>query len=239
MEWRDQGALLSVRRHGESSAIIEVFTERHGRHAGMVRGGAGRRMGPVLQPGAQLDLTWRARLEEPLGSFSVELCRSRTGVLHDRLALAGLNSICALLSFSLPERDPHPDFYGRSVALLDALESDQDWPVDYLHWERRLLEEMGFRLDLDACAVTGSVNDLAYVSPSSGRAVSREGARGWEPRLLPLPGCLRGVSGASMAELLEGLRITGHFLESWLAPAIGARELPPARQRLIDALARG
>ena len=121
MEWRENGVLLAVRRHGENAAIIEVFTRAHGRHAGVVRGGAGRRMGPVLQPGAQLDLTWRARLEDHLGAFGVEPVAARAAsVLEDRLALAGLSAVCALLSFTLPEREAHAALYDRSVALLDA-----------------------------------------------------------------------------------------------------------------------
>ncbi|MEX0301731.1 MAG: DNA repair protein RecO, partial [Leisingera sp.] len=156
MEWRDHGILLSMRRHGESSAIIDVFTEEHGRHAGVVRGGAGRKMAPVLQPGAQLDLTWRARLEDHLGSYHAEPLRSRAAAaLSGRLALAGLNAVTALLSFCLPEREPHPALYTRSEQLLDLLENEELWPLAYMRWELALLEEMGFGLDLSVCAVTG------------------------------------------------------------------------------------
>lgn len=192
MEWRDEGALLAVRPHGETSAIIEVFTAQHGRHAGVVRGGVSRRIAPVLQPGAQLDLTWRARLDEHIGAFAVEPLRARSGVLSDRLALAGLNSVCALLHFVLPEREPHPQLYRSSVALLDDLGVTADWVTAYLRWEAFLLEEMGYGLDLSACAVTGSREDLAYVSPRSGRAVARGAAGEWADRLLPLPPCLLG-----------------------------------------------
>ncbi len=236
MEWRDQGALLAVRRHGESSAIIEVFTARHGRHAGVVRGGGSRKAAPVLQPGAQLDLTWRARLDEHLGTFTVEPLRLRTGLLSDRRALAGLNAICALLCHALPEREAHPALYPATIALLDALEAD-GWPIDYLRWELLLLEELGFGLDLGRCAVTGQSDDLAYVSPRTGRAVSRAAAGDLAPRLLPLPACLAG-EGDDMAGLAEGLRVTGHFLERELAGARGGRGLPLARSRLLDLLAR-
>src|SRR6056297_4195955 len=133
MEWRDQGILLSTRTHGESSAIIEVFTPAHGRHAGVVRGGASRRMTPVLQPGAQLDLTWRARLEDHIGAFRVEPLRSRAaGLLGDRLALAGLNAVTALLLFVLPEREAHRALYNRSEVLLDLLGHGDVWPLAYL-----------------------------------------------------------------------------------------------------------
>lgn len=240
MEWRDEGALLSVRTHGESAAIIELFTAEHGRHAGVVRGGASRRLAPVLQIGAQLDVTWKARLDEHLGAFTVEPLQSRAaGVLGDRLALAGLNAICALLSFALPEREPHPGLYIASLDLMDGLEVGPGWVLDYLRWELALLEEMGFGLDLTRCAATGATDDLIYVSPKSGRAVSRAGAGAWASKLLPLPNCLMGQGPASPADILAGLQTTGHFLNSRLAPALGDRTLPPARNRLVEILARG
>ena len=239
MEWRDQGVLLSVRGHGESAAIIEVFTAEHGRHAGVVRGGASRRIAPILQPGAQLDVTWRARLDEHIGAFTVEPLKGRAGaILSDRRALAGLNAITALLAFVLPERESHPGLYVRSIALFEALVATADWPLAYLRWELRLLEEMGFGLDLTSCAVTGTRDDLAYVSPRSGRAVSRAGAGDWADRLLPLPPALLGQGPADAAEIAAGLRLTGHFLETWLAPQLGQRPLPEARRRLVAALAR-
>ncbi len=193
MDWRDEGALLSVRRHGETSAIIEVFTSAHGRHAGVVRGGTSRKIAPILQPGAQLDVTWRARLDEHLGAFTVEPIRSRAAaVMGERLTLAGLNAICALLAFTLPEREAHPQLYQRSIALLDMVGHNPAWPMAYLRWELSLLEEMGFGLDLSACAVTGAPDDLAYVSPRTGRAVGAEAAGEWADRLLPLPPALLG-----------------------------------------------
>ena len=244
MEWRDQGILLVRRKHGETSVIIEVFTAGHGRHAGVVRGGAGRRMGPVLQPGAQLDITWRARLEDHLGSFTVEpLGGNAALMLADPPALSALNAICALLAFALPEREPHPALHEATSSLLVSLAGqDPGWPLAYLHWEMLLLAELGFGLDLSSCAVTGRREGLAYVSPKTGRAVTREGAGEWASRLLPLPDCLReegaGKAGGPDGGLLEGLAITGHFLAHHLAPSLGDRPLPGARQRLIDALAR-
>ena len=239
MEWRDQGVLLSARRHGESAAIIEVFTAGRGRHAGVVHGGGGRRLAPVLQPGAQLDLTWRARLEEHLGVFTVEPLRARAAaILGDAAALAGLNALCALLGFALPEREPHPGLYEASIALFDALGADPAWPLRYLRWELLLLDEMGFGLDLTSCAVTGTRDDLAYVSPRSGRAVSRAGAGDWAARLLPLPPCLLGQGPAPAEDIAAGLRLTGHFLANRLAPELGDRPLPEARHRLAAVLAR-
>lgn len=238
MEWRDQGVVLSVRKHGETSAIIEAFTREHGRHAGVVRGGAGRRMAPLLQPGAQLDFTWRARLEDHMGAFTVEPVQSRAALMSDRLTLAGLNAITALLAFCLPEREAARGLYAHSIALLDMLASDADWPLAYLRWEQVLLDEMGFGLDLSACAVTGDGDDLAYISPRTGRAVSRQGAGDWADRLLPLPLCMLGQGPATASELRDGLRTTGYFLEHHLAPQLGNRPLPVARARLIDLFAR-
>lgn len=235
MEWRDQGTLLSVRRHGESAAIIEVFTSGHGRHAGVVRGGASRRIAPLLQPGAQLDVSWHARLDEHLGAFTVEPLRSRAGLLSDRAALAGLNAICALLTRALPEREPHPTLYAATLPLLDQLEHG-GWGWAYLRWELCLLEELGFGLDLDSCAVTGAQEGLAYVSPRTGRAVSRRGAGDWADRLLLLPAGLTG-GAEDAAGLSAGLRLTGHFLERELAQQ-GNRPLPDARARLVALLLR-
>lgn len=239
MEWRDHGILLTRRRHGETAAIIDVFTANHGRHAGIVHGGASRKKAPVLQPGAQLDLLWRARLEDHLGSYQAESLRSRAAAaLSGRLALAGLNTVTGLLGFCLPEREPHPDLYKRSEQLLDLLEEEEIWPLAYLRWEMALLEEMGFGLDLSACAVSGRNEELAYVSPKTGRAVSRQEAGQWVTRLLPLPPVMLGQGDAPDHEIAAGLRTTGHFLEARLAPSLGNRPLPEARGRFIDAFAR-
>ncbi len=239
MEWRDQGILLSARRHGETSAIIEVFTPTHGRHAGVVRGGTSRKIAPILQPGAQLDLTWRARLEDHIGAFTVEPVRSRAATaMGGRLSLAGLNAVTALLRFALPEREPHLPLYRRTEALLDLLGQDALWPLAYLRWELALLEELGYGLDLSCCAVTGSVEDLAYVSPKSGRAVSRAGAGEWAARLLPLPDVLRGLGDAEDAQIADGFRTTGYFLEAHLAADLGGKPLPEARARFVEAFSR-
>lgn len=239
MDWRDHGVLLTVRRHGETSAIIEVFTERHGRHAGVVRGGTSRKVAPILQPGAQLDLLWRARLEDHLGSYQVEPLRSRAAMaLSGRLPLSGLNAVTGLLAFSLPDREPHPDLYHRTEQLLDLLGQDDIWPLAYLRWEMALLEELGFGLDLSACAATGSDQELAYVSPKTGRAVSRSGAGEWADRLLDLPPVMLGRGEAPDDEVARALRTTGYFLEHRLAPALGSKPLPEARGRFVDAFTR-
>ncbi len=239
LEWRDQGVLLGVRRHGETSALIQAFTESHGLFAGIVRGGASRRIAPVLQPGAQLDLCWRARLSEHVGTFAVEPVKSRSdAVMRDRLALAGLNAVTALLVFCLPEREAHPRLYRHSVVLLDLLGQSDAWPLAYLRWELALLEELGFGLDLSRCAVTGGIDDLAYVSPRTGRAISAEAAGRWADRLLPLPPALLGHGDGALRGVAAGLQTTGHFLKSGLAAQVAGRPLPDARQRLVDAIDR-
>lgn len=239
MEWRDQGILLSMRRHGETAAIIDVFTATHGRHAGIVRGGSSRKIAPVLQPGAQLDLLWRARLADHLGTYQVEPLRSRAAAaLSGRLALAGLNAVTGMLGFCLPEREAHAPLYARTEALLDLLGQNDIWPLAYLRWELALLQEMGFGLDLVTCAVTGQSEGLIYVSPKSGRAVSANGAGDWADRMLPLPPCLRGIGPAPDAEVAQALGTTGYFLMQRLAPVLAGKPLPASRARFVETFSR-
>jgi DNA repair protein RecO (recombination protein O) len=239
MDWRDTGILLSCRRHGESAMIIDVFTPERGRHAGVVRGGASRKVAPILQPGAQLDLAWRARLEDHIGSFTVELQRSRAAVaMQDRTILAGLNSVLALLEFVLPEREAHPALYAQTQNLLDLLDQTDLWALAYLRWETALLEEMGYGLDLSCCAVTGATEGLVYVSPKSGRAVSASGAGDWADRLLLLPDALRGDGEMSDADVVEALAVTGYFLNHKLAADQIGKPLPQSRARYLDLLSR-
>ena len=236
MEWAEEGICLSARRHGESAAILEVLTAGHGRHTGVVRGGGGRRIAPILQPGAQLALTWRARLDAHIGAFTVEPLRARApSLMGDAERLAALNAFCALALFALPEREPQPRLYAGAVALLDQLAGGGDWFGLYLGWERALLEESGYGLDLSVCALSGAREGLAYVSPRTGRAVTAAAAGEYTPRLLPLPALLADSSaliGEPRAQMRDGLRLTGHFLSQVLAPALGDRPLPEARARL-------
>lgn len=239
MDWRDEGILLTARRHGESSAIVEVLTRAHGRHAGVVRGGAGRRLAPVLQPGALLSLEWSARLEEHIGTFRVDPIAARTAaIMADRAALAALGAVTALIAATLPERDAHPELYARTRDLVDALGAAPDWPARYALWELALLAELGFGLDLAACAVTGAADDLAWVSPRSGRAVSRTAGAPWAGRLLPLPGFLRAGwdTPPPAAEVAAALSLTGFFLETRVAPGLPRELLPPARARAAAAI---
>jgi DNA repair protein RecO (recombination protein O) len=238
MDWNDEAVLLSMRVHGESSAIIEVFTAAHGRHFGVVRGGASRRMAPILQPGAQLSVAWRARLEDHIGSFVVEPVQSRAALLSDRLGLAALGSVCAMLRPALPEREPHARLWAATVRLCDALMAGPGWWRDYLAWEVLLLEEVGFGLDLSACAVTGARADLIHISPRTGRAVSAAGAGDWADRLLPLPPCLLGMPPDGPPDIAQGLAVTGHFLLRELHGLGDPPALPAARGRLIDLMQR-
>ncbi|WP_439155797.1 DNA repair protein RecO [Yoonia sp.] len=237
--WQDEAALLSTRAFGETSLIIEVFSATHGRHAGVVRGGTSRKVAPILQPGAQLAVTWKARLDSHLGTFIVEPIRSRaSAAMGDRLALAGLNAVCAILSNVLPEREEHGALYDRTIALLDLLGQGDVWPLAYLRWEQALLDEMGFGLDLSRCAVRGVNEDLAFVSPRTGRAVSRDAAGEWANRLLPLPPVLVGRGDASNDQILMALTTTGYFIEQRLMRSLGDKPVPAARARLLDAIAR-
>lgn len=238
IEWTDEGIVLAARRHGETSVIAEVFTRLHGRHAGVVRGGISRRIAPALQPGAQVALHWKARIEDHLGAFTVEPLRLRAAALAARLTVAGLSTVTALLLRALPDRDPHPAFHDRTSALLDLTADPGLWPLGYLRWELALLDELGFGLDLSRCAVTGGEDDLCFVSPRSGRAVSRAGAGDWADRLLPLPPVLRGAGEATGAEIAAALRTTGWFIEHRLLAAQGSGDLPPARARLVAEIAR-
>jgi len=241
MEWRDQGVLLTMRKHGEHAAIIEVLTAEHGRHAGVVQGGGSRKMAPLLQPGGQISVEWRARLEEHLGSFKVEPIRSRAAsIMAERANLLMLGAITSMLSALLPEREEHPNIYAKTLDLLDKMDAPEERSGAYVLWEMALLEELGFGTDLTSCAATGSYQDLIYVSPRSGRAVSRDAGEPYKDRLLPLPGFLRLADPAlaQTATALEGLRMTGYFLENQLAPALGRDDLPAARGRFLSYLER-
>jgi len=234
MDWRDEGILLAVRPHGESSAIIETMTREHGRHSGLVQGGKGSKLSPVLQPGAQLSLEWRARLSEHLGNFRIEPVRSRAAaIMADRAALGALNAVGALLVTLLPEREPNPDVYDQTLALADALAAGEwDWPARYAHWELALLAALGFGLDLTRCGATGATEDLYYVSPRTGRAVSRNAGGAWADKLLPLPAFLIGRGAPTIGAVREALRMSGYFLERWACPAFEREALPEARTRL-------
>jgi len=238
MEWADEGIVLSVRSHGETAAIVEALTHLHGRHLGLVHGGASRKAKAMLQPGNSLHLSWRARLNEHLGSLHAEPLRARSGALMERRdSLAGLNAFAAMAAAVLPEREPHVGVYGAAEVLLDAI-AEQDfahWAPLYVRWESGLLDELGFGLDFSRCAATGLTDDLIYVSPRSGRAVSREGGEAYADRLLKLPAFLLGSqnAGPSAAGIVDGLKLTSYFLLDRVLQPHG-KELPPGRIRLAE-----
>lgn len=241
MEWSDDAIVLSVRLHGESGTILEALTRTHGRHLGLVRGGTSRKSRPTLQPGNGVRLQWRARLSEHLGNFTVEIDNARAGTLMENGdALTGLNAFTAIASATLPERAPYrePIFVVAGI-LLDAMMEDglAHWGALYVRWEAGLLESLGFGLDLSQCAATGSTNDLTFVSPKSGRAVSASAGEPYAARLFALPKFLLTSQDADVtnADISAGLALTGHFLfERVLRP--NEKPMPAARLRL-DALA--
>jgi DNA repair protein RecO (recombination protein O) len=238
MEWRDTGFVLAARRHGESALIVELLTSEHGRHGGLVRGGQSPRRRALLQPGNSLAASWRGRLPEHLGTLECELVEAHAArLLNDPDRLAALGAATALLLTALPEREPHGDLYRSFAGLLAALDSGPLWAQSYVAWECELLAGLGFGLDLKNCAATGTNDDLAYVSPRSGRAVSREAGLPYHDKLLPLPGFLWREAPASREEILAGLALTQYFLlHHVLAPHAG--KLPEARERLADRMRR-
>lgn len=237
LAWAAEALVLSVRPLGEGDAILDLFTAEHGRHAGVVKGGSGRRLGPMLQPGATLAVEWRARLADHIGTARVEPVRSRAGVIMaEPERLAALGSACALLCTFLPEREPHPSLHAATVTLMDLLADATPWAEGYVFWEVHLLAELGFGLSLDACAATGVRDGLIWVSPRSGCAVSAQAGAPYADRLLPLPAFLIRGGEADSASLAAALRLTGWFLEHRAAAAIGLSRLPPARERLAARL---
>jgi DNA repair protein RecO (recombination protein O) len=240
MEWTDAGIVLSARRHGEHAAVVSLLTAHHGRHAGLVRGARGRRGRGLYQVGNTLSARWRARLAEHLGDYACEMARARAAtLLDDPLRLAGLSAICGLAEATLPERQPYPRVYATLDHLLDTLEEHDHWPQTLVHWELMLLSELGFGLDLSACAATGTTEDLIYVSPRSGRALSREAGAPYAKKLLPLPPFLgaHDTPAAPTDEILAGLRLTGWFLEHHVFREQGGH-MPAARDRFLERLAR-
>jgi DNA repair protein RecO (recombination protein O) len=214
MEWTDDGIVLGTRRHGEANAIVELMTRAHGRHLGLVRGGSASRLRPVLQPGNVLHVVWRARLDEHLGTYAVDAHNLRAGKFlgsaHAVYAVTHLASLVRLL----PERDPHETMFDVLDMIFDRLDAPLETAASIVRFELDMLSELGFGLDLMSCAATGVTSDLVYVSPKSGRAVSRGAGEAWHDRLLQLPAFLRDDEAMTptAAEIAEGFALTGHFL---------------------------
>lgn len=252
MDWSDEGIVLAARKHGEGSAIVTLLTRGHGRHAGLVRGGAGRRQRGVFEAGNRVTAAWRGRLAEHLGTYSCELVESIAATfLDDKWRLAGLSAACAMTEAVLPEREPHARVFEGSLELLAALKewdgaaggdnsgNGGSWPALYVRWELMLLAEIGFGLDLGSCAATGKNDGLAYVSPKTGRAVSLSAGAPYHDKLLALPRFLtrEADSGAEEgiipAEIRQGLDLTGYFFARHVF-ASGPRPMPSSRTRFVE-----
>lgn len=237
MEWTDDAFVLAARPHGETGVLVELLTEHRGRFAAHVAGGASRRMKPFLQPGARVLAEYRARTSENLGSAQLEpVGEGPSALFDDPLALTGLSAAAAVAAGALPEREPHPGAFYGFEALLAAFAHAEVWPAVYVRFEAGLLEELGFGLDLSSCAVTGSVDDLAWVSPRTGRAVCRAAGEPYRDRLLALPPFLLGSQGGlGEGDVKRGLDLTAHFLERNVFGVLN-RPLPPARVWLVERL---
>lgn len=238
MEWKDEGIVLAVKRHGESSAIAEILTATRGRSLGLIRGGRSRQMRPVLQPGNIVLATWRARLEEHLGNFTIEPLELKAGLLiGEAMQLAALTTLTAEAQL-LPEREPHPRVYEAMRVVLDALTDAATWPALLVRWEMGLLDELGFGLDLARCAATGSAEDLVYVSPKTGRAVSRAAGLAYHDRLMALPAFLKGTQAGTpgTSDVIDGLKLTGFFLERHVFGPRGV-SAPESRHWILSHLA--
>lgn len=233
MDWQDEGVILTVRRHGESGAVVSLLTRSHGRHPGLVHGATSKANRGMLQPGNQVTAVWRGRLSEQLGTFRLEPLKSYAAdAMADADRLAALASACALCEAALPERQPHGAAHEALMALLEALPSES-WPSVYVHWELALLRALGYGLDLGSCAATGATEGLAYVSPKSARAVSLEAGQPYGDRMLPLPGFLVAGGEGRGREIFDGLRLAGFFLERHVFAPL-RQGLPAARSRLVD-----
>jgi len=237
MEFEDDAFVLTARVHGESGAIVELLTARHGKYAAHVAGGASRRLKPLLQAGARALVRYRARVSDQLGSATLEPVGEGPAALFDEpLALAGLAAAAAVAAGALPEREPHPGAFLAFEALREAFDHDDIWPAVFVRFEAGLLQDLGFGLDLSRCAATGSMDDLIYVSPRTGRAVSRDAGEPYKDRLLVLPPFMLSSQARLLAgDVRAGLDLTAHFLEAFVFAPLN-RPLPPARLWLIDRL---
>ena len=236
MNFEDEGIVLSARPHGESGVVLEMMTRSHGRHLGMVRGGRSRTKQPLIQIGNSLHLNWNARLEEHLGTFTIEPIQLRTDrFLSNRAALCGLNYLSTLIRL-LPERDPHEPLYLSLEVIIDALHDIHIAAPLLVRFELLMLQELGFGLDLSSCALSGKTYDLAFVSPKTGRAVASFAAGEWASRLLPLPAFCAGPAALPSTQCLtEGFALTHYFMNKNIYEPRGL--LPPdSRAQYISLL---
>ncbi len=237
MQWNDTAIVLSTRKYGENSALVRVFAHEHGVFGGVVRGASSKNTRGIIQAGNMVDVHWSARLEEQLGSLKLEMVEPVAAlIMHQAERLAALTSLCTLVEVAFVERHPYAKFFGVLSAFLRVLKSDEDWQEAYIRCELELLSAAGFGLDLRNCAATGETKNLVYVSPKSGRAVSQPAGLPYHEKLLPLPAFLLSPHKKNLAEsaqILDGMRLTGYFLEHWLL-AGHHRKLPAARARLLQ-----
>lgn len=237
MEWDAPAIVLDARPFGEGDAVATVMTEEHGAHRGLARGGQSRARAAVWQPGNLIQARWVGRLSDQLGSFTAELVHPAAALaLDDALGLAMLSAACAVAEGALPEREAHPRVFDGLLHLLARLPVGADMLSDLVRWEAVLLADLGYGIDITACALTGATEGLAFVSPRTGRAVAAEAAGVWKERLLPLPAFLLGRADAGFAGWRDGLRLTGHFLARD-AFGLQHRALPQSRVALYDRVA--
>jgi DNA repair protein RecO (recombination protein O) len=238
MQWTDEGIVIGAKRHGEGSAILELMTRDHGRHLGLVRGGAGSRLKPILQPGNSVSATWRARLDEHLGNYAVEALNLRAaGFFSSPHAIYGVGHLAALMRL-LPERDPHLSLYESLDDILGRLDDAVSAAPMVVRFELQLLSEIGFGLDLERCVATGASGDLVFVSPKSGRAVSRLAGEPWADKMLRLPAFMRDRELVpTVPDLADGFALTGYFLARYVLEPRGLA-LSDERAHFIAALER-
>ena len=238
MEFSEEAFVLSVRSHGDTGVVVDLLTETQGRHSAYVAGGASRKMKPFLQPGARVIAEYRARTSDHLGSARLEpIGEGPSALFDDPLALTGLAAAASVAQGALPEREAHPGAFLAFEALMGVFPIPDVWPAIYVRFEAGLLEDLGFGLDLSRCAATGSMDDLIYVSPRTGRAVSREAGAPYADKMLTLPPFMLGAqAGLRTGDVQHGLNLTGHFLEQFVFHPQN-KPIPPARVWLVDKLA--
>jgi DNA repair protein RecO (recombination protein O) len=237
MEWRDQGILLSKTPFGETAVIVDALTQKNGRVRAVLRNGQSRKFRSILQIGNILDITWRARLSEHMGSVQVDVIKSYPEILDSRLTLAGVTTLSSMLTTFLEEREPHTHVYAATVKLHELLIHPDIWCVGYFYWELALLEALGFGLDVSKCVVSGDTENLEYLSPKSGCAVSQQAAGQWADRLLLMPRILM-EKDKKTSDVFDGLLVLSYFWLNKVIPALDVKTIPMARQRFMDLMQR-
>jgi DNA repair protein RecO (recombination protein O) len=240
MRIETKAIVCALRGHGEHGAVVRLMTPEHGLQAAYVRGARGRRMRPVLIAGNAVEARLAARTDTQLPQATVELVHSRGPLLSEPLPAAAIDWATVLTATALPEGQPYPHLYEALEGLLDAIEaapSAGGWGAALVRYELLLLAELGFGLDLERCAVSGSNDNLVAVSPKSGRAVSAPEAEPYAGKLLPLPTFVREGGAATWTEIAQGLDLTGHFLMRDLLTD-RLKPIGEARARLVERLRR-